>query len=174
MDFFFKGGTPSLEVLWLSHEPAAQALRLDTLLACFNLSSAREELQAVESPLRALCCLLVYLFVQVNAELTVQYVNIDSPLSLASPSWSAESVSMARPLSTEHNESFTVLMEMTSQDFSQQEISVSTSKCSTYLVTMLTFLSEYCGKPRRINYKISYFHVIELKLPFKKYFMLCI
>ncbi|KAL6030064.1 hypothetical protein STEG23_011463 [Scotinomys teguina] len=61
-----QGGTPSLEVLWLSQEPAAQARRLDTLLACFNLSSSREELQAVESPLRALCCLLVYLFVQVD------------------------------------------------------------------------------------------------------------
>lgn len=61
-----QGGTPTLEVLWLSQEPAAQALRLDTLLACFNLSSSREELQAVESPLRALCCLLVYLFVQVD------------------------------------------------------------------------------------------------------------
>lgn len=43
-----------------------QAQRLDTLLACFNLSSSREELQAVESPLRALCCLLIYLFVQVD------------------------------------------------------------------------------------------------------------
>ncbi|XP_031206955.1 constitutive coactivator of peroxisome proliferator-activated receptor gamma isoform X3 [Mastomys coucha] len=61
-----QGGTPSLEVLWLSQEPAAQARRLDTLLACFNLSSSKEELQAVESPLRALCCLLIYLFVQVD------------------------------------------------------------------------------------------------------------
>ncbi|XP_076782663.1 constitutive coactivator of peroxisome proliferator-activated receptor gamma [Arvicanthis niloticus] len=61
-----EGGTPSLEVLWLSQEPAAQARRLDTLLACFNLSSSREELQAVEGPLRALCCLLIYLFVQVD------------------------------------------------------------------------------------------------------------
>ncbi|KAM4866251.1 constitutive coactivator of peroxisome proliferator-activated receptor gamma [Thomomys bottae] len=60
------GGTPSLEVLWLNLEPAAQNKRLDTLLACFNLSSSREELQTVESPLRALCCLLIYLFVQVD------------------------------------------------------------------------------------------------------------
>ncbi|XP_042523671.1 constitutive coactivator of peroxisome proliferator-activated receptor gamma isoform X2 [Dipodomys spectabilis] len=60
------GGTPSLEVLWLNLEPAAQNQRLDTLLACFNLSSSREELQTVESPLRALCCLLIYLFVQVD------------------------------------------------------------------------------------------------------------
>ncbi|XP_069866745.1 constitutive coactivator of peroxisome proliferator-activated receptor gamma isoform X1 [Dipodomys merriami] len=60
------GGTPSLEVLWLNLEPAAQSQRLDTLLACFNLSSSREELQTVESPLRALCCLLIYLFVQVD------------------------------------------------------------------------------------------------------------
>ncbi|CAO2628869.1 Constitutive coactivator of peroxisome proliferator-activated receptor gamma [Lemmus lemmus] len=60
------GGTPSLEVLWLSQEPAAQARRLDTLLACFNLSSSREDLQAIESPLRALCCLLIYIFIQVD------------------------------------------------------------------------------------------------------------
>ncbi|XP_027626211.1 constitutive coactivator of peroxisome proliferator-activated receptor gamma isoform X1 [Tupaia chinensis] len=60
------GGTPSLKVLWLSQEPGVEARRLDTLLACFNLSSSREELQAVESPLRALCCLLIYLFVQVD------------------------------------------------------------------------------------------------------------
>ncbi|XP_047413505.1 constitutive coactivator of peroxisome proliferator-activated receptor gamma isoform X2 [Sciurus carolinensis] len=60
------GGTPSLKFLWLNQEPAVQARRLDTLLACFNLSSSREELQAIESPLRALCCLLIYLFVQVD------------------------------------------------------------------------------------------------------------
>ncbi|XP_075807724.1 constitutive coactivator of peroxisome proliferator-activated receptor gamma isoform X1 [Microtus pennsylvanicus] len=61
-----QGRKPSLEVLWLSQEPAVQARRLDTLLACFNLSSSREDLQAVESPLRALCCLLIYIFVQVD------------------------------------------------------------------------------------------------------------
>ncbi|XP_062043039.1 constitutive coactivator of peroxisome proliferator-activated receptor gamma isoform X3 [Lepus europaeus] len=60
------GGTPSLKILWLNQEPEAQARRLDTLLACFNLSSSKEELQAVESPFKALCCLLIYLFVQVD------------------------------------------------------------------------------------------------------------
>ncbi|XP_055392192.1 constitutive coactivator of peroxisome proliferator-activated receptor gamma isoform X1 [Bubalus kerabau] len=60
------GGTPSLRQLWLSQEPGIQAQRLDTLLACFDLSSSREELQAVERPFQALCCLLVYLFVQVD------------------------------------------------------------------------------------------------------------
>ncbi|KAG3290633.1 constitutive coactivator of peroxisome proliferator-activated receptor gamma isoform X3 [Ictidomys tridecemlineatus] len=60
------GGTPSLKSLWLNQEPAAQARRLDALLACFNLSSSRDELLAVESPLRALCCLLIYLFVQLE------------------------------------------------------------------------------------------------------------
>ncbi|XP_024302337.1 constitutive coactivator of peroxisome proliferator-activated receptor gamma isoform X1 [Homo sapiens] len=58
------GGTPSLKILWLNQEPEIQVRRLDTLLACFNLSSSREELQAVESPFQALCCLLIYLFVQ--------------------------------------------------------------------------------------------------------------
>ncbi|XP_048661713.1 constitutive coactivator of peroxisome proliferator-activated receptor gamma isoform X3 [Marmota marmota marmota] len=61
-----RGGTPSLKSLWLNQEPAVQARRLDALLACFNLSSSRDELLAVESPLRALCCLLIYLFVQVD------------------------------------------------------------------------------------------------------------
>ncbi|XP_077855312.1 constitutive coactivator of peroxisome proliferator-activated receptor gamma isoform X4 [Macaca mulatta] len=59
-----QGGTPSLKILWLNQEPEMQVRRLDTLLACFNLSSSREELQAVESPFQALCCLLIYLFVQ--------------------------------------------------------------------------------------------------------------
>ncbi|XP_078226630.1 constitutive coactivator of peroxisome proliferator-activated receptor gamma isoform X5 [Callithrix jacchus] len=58
------GGTPSLKILWLNQEPEIQVRRLDTLLACFNLSSSREELQAVESPFQAFCCLLIYLFVQ--------------------------------------------------------------------------------------------------------------
>ncbi|XP_064240160.1 constitutive coactivator of peroxisome proliferator-activated receptor gamma isoform X2 [Aotus nancymaae] len=58
------GGTPSLKILWLNQEAEIQVRRLDTLLACFNLSSSREELQAVESPFQALCCLLIYLFVQ--------------------------------------------------------------------------------------------------------------
>ncbi|XP_023377496.1 constitutive coactivator of peroxisome proliferator-activated receptor gamma isoform X2 [Pteropus vampyrus] len=60
------GGTPSLKVLWLSQEPGIQARRMDTLLACLDLSSSREELQAVESRFQALCCLLTYLFVQVD------------------------------------------------------------------------------------------------------------
>ena len=60
------GGTPSLKLLWLSQEPGVQARRLDTLLACFDLSSSREELQAVGSPFEALCCLLIYLFVQLD------------------------------------------------------------------------------------------------------------
>lgn len=74
MNVFLLGGTPSLEVLWLSQEPAAQARRLDTLLACFNLSSLREDLQAVESPLRALCCLLIYIFVQVTLSPRFSYI----------------------------------------------------------------------------------------------------
>ncbi|XP_006902473.1 PREDICTED: constitutive coactivator of peroxisome proliferator-activated receptor gamma-like [Elephantulus edwardii] len=60
------GGTPSLKTLWLSQEPSIHARRFDVLLACFNLSSMREDLQAVEGPLKALCCLLIYLFVQVD------------------------------------------------------------------------------------------------------------
>uniref|UniRef100_A0A8C5XI30 Constitutive coactivator of peroxisome proliferator-activated receptor gamma n=2 Tax=Microcebus murinus TaxID=30608 RepID=A0A8C5XI30_MICMU len=60
------GGMPSLKLLWLNQEPEVQARRMDALLACFNLSSSREELQALESPFAALCCLLIYLFVQVD------------------------------------------------------------------------------------------------------------
>lgn len=55
-----------MRVLWLDHGPRVEAQRLDTLLACFDLFSAREELQAVEGPFQALCCLLIYLFVQVD------------------------------------------------------------------------------------------------------------
>ncbi|KAM5327219.1 constitutive coactivator of peroxisome proliferator-activated receptor gamma isoform 2-T2 [Glossophaga mutica] len=62
------GGTPSLKQLWLSQEPGTQARRVDVLLACLDLSScsSREELQALESPFRMLCCLLIYLFVQLD------------------------------------------------------------------------------------------------------------
>lgn len=55
-----------MKLLWLNQEPGTQTLRVDTLLACFDLSSSREELQAVESPFQALCCVLTYLFVQVT------------------------------------------------------------------------------------------------------------
>lgn len=60
------GGTPNLKLLWLNQEPGTQARRVEALLGCFDLSSSREELQAVENPFRALCCLLTYLFVQVD------------------------------------------------------------------------------------------------------------
>ncbi|XP_036921182.1 constitutive coactivator of peroxisome proliferator-activated receptor gamma isoform X1 [Sturnira hondurensis] len=60
------GGTPSLKQLWLSQDPGTQARRMDVLLACLDLSSSREELQALESPFRMLCCLLIYLFMQVD------------------------------------------------------------------------------------------------------------
>lgn len=55
-----------MNLLWLNQELGTQALRTDTLLACFDLLSSREELQAVEMPFQALCCLLTYLFVQVD------------------------------------------------------------------------------------------------------------
>ncbi|XP_045150432.1 constitutive coactivator of peroxisome proliferator-activated receptor gamma isoform X1 [Echinops telfairi] len=60
------GGVPSLKTLWLTQEPGVRALRYEVLLACFNLSSMQEDLRAVEGPFRALCCLLVYLFLQVD------------------------------------------------------------------------------------------------------------
>ncbi|XP_066228965.1 constitutive coactivator of peroxisome proliferator-activated receptor gamma isoform X2 [Saccopteryx leptura] len=60
------GGMPSLRQLWLNQEPGTQVRRVDVLLACFDLFSSREELQAVESAFQALCCLLIYLFVQVD------------------------------------------------------------------------------------------------------------
>ncbi|XP_045861216.1 constitutive coactivator of peroxisome proliferator-activated receptor gamma isoform X1 [Meles meles] len=60
------GGTPNLKSLWLNQEPGVQGRRLDALLGCFDLSSSREELQAVENPFQALCCLLIHLFVQVD------------------------------------------------------------------------------------------------------------
>ncbi|XP_077613523.1 constitutive coactivator of peroxisome proliferator-activated receptor gamma isoform X3 [Crocuta crocuta] len=60
------GGTPNLKLLWLNQDPGLQVRRVDALLGCFDLSSSREELQAVEDPWKALCCLLIYLFVQVD------------------------------------------------------------------------------------------------------------
>lgn len=59
-----------MKLLWLNQEPGTQARRVEALLGCFDLSSSREELQAVENPFRALCCLLTYLFVQVTPALT--------------------------------------------------------------------------------------------------------
>uniref|UniRef100_A0A8C4KSS6 Constitutive coactivator of peroxisome proliferator-activated receptor gamma n=1 Tax=Equus asinus asinus TaxID=83772 RepID=A0A8C4KSS6_EQUAS len=60
------GGTPSLKLLWLNQEPEIPARRLDTLLACFDLSSSFFFFFSVENPFKALCCLLIYLFVQVD------------------------------------------------------------------------------------------------------------
>lgn len=75
---------PSLKLLWLNQEPEIQARRLDTLLACFDLSSSREELQAVENPFKALCCLLIYLFVQVTLALCSDHCSRSSLLALLS------------------------------------------------------------------------------------------
>ncbi|XP_072500055.1 constitutive coactivator of peroxisome proliferator-activated receptor gamma isoform X4 [Notamacropus eugenii] len=60
------GGTPSLRKLWLSQEAEVQAQRYNTFLACFHLWNEREELQAFENSLAALCCLLIYLLWQVD------------------------------------------------------------------------------------------------------------
>ncbi|KAG8504745.1 Constitutive coactivator of peroxisome proliferator-activated receptor gamma, partial [Galemys pyrenaicus] len=80
-------GPPNLKLLWLGQEPEVQARRVDALLACFDLSSAREELQALEGPLQALCCLLTYLFVQVDT-LTLEDLHAFLAQALCLPGWS--------------------------------------------------------------------------------------
>uniref|UniRef100_A0A8D0G7C0 Constitutive coactivator of peroxisome proliferator-activated receptor gamma n=1 Tax=Sphenodon punctatus TaxID=8508 RepID=A0A8D0G7C0_SPHPU len=61
------GGTPSLRTLWLSKEPQVKMQRYCTFLACFHLQDMAEELQALETPVAAVCCLLIYLNVQVDS-----------------------------------------------------------------------------------------------------------
>nr|XP_034964404.1 constitutive coactivator of peroxisome proliferator-activated receptor gamma isoform X2 [Zootoca vivipara] len=58
------GGTPSLRSLWLSSGPETEKLRHWTFLACFQLQEIAEEIQALEGSVAVVCCLLLYLFLQ--------------------------------------------------------------------------------------------------------------
>ncbi|XP_060128819.1 constitutive coactivator of peroxisome proliferator-activated receptor gamma [Zootoca vivipara] len=61
------GGTPSLRSLWLSSGPETEKLRHWTFLACFQLQEIAEEIQALEGSVAVVCCLLLYLFLQVDS-----------------------------------------------------------------------------------------------------------
>ncbi|XP_064913779.1 constitutive coactivator of peroxisome proliferator-activated receptor gamma isoform X5 [Columba livia] len=62
-----KGGTPSLKTLWFAKGPDVEKQRYRTFLACFHLQDEMEELQALEAPVAAFCCLLAYLMMQVSS-----------------------------------------------------------------------------------------------------------
>ncbi|NWS71963.1 F120B protein, partial [Crotophaga sulcirostris] len=61
------GGTPNLKTLWFTKGPDVEKQRYSTFLACFHLQDGMEELQALEAPVAALCCLLAYLMMQVSS-----------------------------------------------------------------------------------------------------------
>ncbi|OXB65382.1 hypothetical protein ASZ78_017112 [Callipepla squamata] len=64
---FIPGGTPNLKTLWFAKGPDVEKQRYSTFLACFHLQDAMEELQALEAPVAAFCCLLTYLMLQVSS-----------------------------------------------------------------------------------------------------------
>ncbi|XP_071595009.1 constitutive coactivator of peroxisome proliferator-activated receptor gamma isoform X2 [Heliangelus exortis] len=62
-----EGGTPDLKTLWFAKGPDVEKQRYRTFLACFHLQDGMEELQALEAPAAAFCCLLAYLMTQVSS-----------------------------------------------------------------------------------------------------------
>lgn len=73
----FIGGTPNLKTLWFAKGPDVEKQRYSTFLACFHLQDGMEELQALEAPVAAFCCLLAYLMMQVTG--TVAFSSAVSP-----------------------------------------------------------------------------------------------
>ncbi|KAM4770958.1 constitutive coactivator of peroxisome proliferator-activated receptor gamma [Rhinophrynus dorsalis] len=61
------GGTKSARELWLGTGPDVHRQRFYTCLACFTSESCQEELSALEPPVAATCCLLIYLALQVES-----------------------------------------------------------------------------------------------------------
>ncbi|XP_006017048.1 constitutive coactivator of peroxisome proliferator-activated receptor gamma isoform X1 [Alligator sinensis] len=61
------GETPSLRTLWLGKGPDIENQRYSTFLACFHLQDMVEELKALKAPVAAVCCLLMYLLLQVDS-----------------------------------------------------------------------------------------------------------
>lgn len=60
-----------MKTLWFAKGPDVEKQRYSTFLACFHLQDAMEELQALEAPVAAFCCLLTYLMLQVAGTVTV-------------------------------------------------------------------------------------------------------
>ncbi|XP_075780809.1 constitutive coactivator of peroxisome proliferator-activated receptor gamma isoform X3 [Pelodiscus sinensis] len=61
------GGTPSLRTLWLTKGSEVKTLQYNTFLACFHLQDMVEEFQLLDAPVAAVCCLLIYLTLQVDS-----------------------------------------------------------------------------------------------------------
>lgn len=64
-----------MKTLWFAKGPDVEKQRYSTFLACFHLQDAVEELQALEAPVAAFCCLLTYLMLQVAGTVTVSSVS---------------------------------------------------------------------------------------------------
>ncbi|XP_067391968.1 constitutive coactivator of peroxisome proliferator-activated receptor gamma isoform X2 [Emydura macquarii macquarii] len=60
-------GTPSLRTLWLTKGSEVETLRYSIFLACFHLQDMVKELQLLDAPIAAVCCLLIYLILQVDS-----------------------------------------------------------------------------------------------------------
>ncbi|XP_037376617.1 constitutive coactivator of peroxisome proliferator-activated receptor gamma isoform X1 [Talpa occidentalis] len=145
------GGAPDLKLLWLSQEPEVQAQRLDALLACFDLSSAREELQALEGPLQALCCLLIYLFVQVDT-LTLEDLHAFLAQALCLPGWSTAQLA---DLELDHVDSRAVQL----------------GALLMRGLTTLVLVNSACGSPWRTGHFMPW-HLFDGKLFHQKYLQL--
>lgn len=61
------GGTPGVRALWLNEGPEVERLRLQTCLACFHAEDSMDALCAMQAPVAAVCCLLIYLFQKVDS-----------------------------------------------------------------------------------------------------------
>ncbi|KAM4694112.1 constitutive coactivator of peroxisome proliferator-activated receptor gamma isoform 2-T2 [Discoglossus pictus] len=61
------GGMPSIRHLWLSDGLEVQEQRYYTCLACFHAEGCAQELREQKTPVAAVCCLLIYLALQVES-----------------------------------------------------------------------------------------------------------
>uniref|UniRef100_F6U654 Constitutive coactivator of peroxisome proliferator-activated receptor gamma n=1 Tax=Xenopus tropicalis TaxID=8364 RepID=F6U654_XENTR len=59
------GGAPSIRNLWMANSPDIQSERFYAYFACFQIENFTDELKALEPCLAAVCCLLIYIAVQV-------------------------------------------------------------------------------------------------------------
>ncbi|XP_075453135.1 constitutive coactivator of peroxisome proliferator-activated receptor gamma isoform X2 [Ascaphus truei] len=61
------GGTPSVRSLWLDEGPGVQGKRFYICMACFHAEGFTEQLRGLDPSLAAVCCLLIYLALQVDS-----------------------------------------------------------------------------------------------------------
>nr|XP_033794678.1 constitutive coactivator of peroxisome proliferator-activated receptor gamma [Geotrypetes seraphini]XP_033794679.1 constitutive coactivator of peroxisome proliferator-activated receptor gamma [Geotrypetes seraphini]XP_033794680.1 constitutive coactivator of peroxisome proliferator-activated receptor gamma [Geotrypetes seraphini]XP_033794681.1 constitutive coactivator of peroxisome proliferator-activated receptor gamma [Geotrypetes seraphini] len=67
VDLDIPGGTPSLRALWLTEGLETQEQRYYVYLACFHVENLMKEFQALDASTAAVCCLLIYLLLQVHS-----------------------------------------------------------------------------------------------------------